>query len=156
MIYRVREFLNIRKRLKEQNKKLVFTNGCFDILHRGHIEYLEQAKSLGDFLVVGLNSDASVKRIKGDSRPVNNENDRAFVLDSLKMIDAIIIFSEDTPYNIIKEVVPDFLVKGGDWSEDEIVGADIVIKSGGKVISLKYVNNYSTTGTINKLKRLEN
>ncbi|MBI5404366.1 MAG: D-glycero-beta-D-manno-heptose 1-phosphate adenylyltransferase [Ignavibacteriae bacterium] len=156
MIYVIGEFTNVRQKLKEQNKKLVFTNGCFDILHRGHIEYLEQAKTLGDYLVIGLNSDKSVKRIKGDSRPVNNENDRAYVLDSLKVIDAVIIFTEDTPYNLIKEVVPDFLVKGGDWKEDEIVGADIVKKTGGKVISLKYVDNYSTTGTINKLKGLEN
>lgn len=156
MIYGIGEFIGVRQKLKEQNKKLVFTNGCFDIIHRGHIEYLEQAKSLGDYLVIGLNSDVSVKRIKGDSRPVNNENDRAYVLDSLKMIDAVIIFNDDTPYNLIKEVVPDFLVKGGDWKKDEIVGADIVEKAGGKVISLKYVDNYSTTGTINKLKGLEN
>lgn len=156
MIYKLKDFLEVRKRLKQQNKKLVFTNGCFDILHRGHIEYLYQAKSLGDFLVVGLNSDSSVKKIKDESRPVNNEDDRAFVLDSLKVIDAVIIFSEDTPYNLINEIVPDFLVKGGDWSEDKIVGSDIVKNSGGKVISLKYVDNYSTTSTINKLRKLGN
>jgi rfaE bifunctional protein nucleotidyltransferase chain/domain len=156
MIYELKDFLEVRKELKNKNKKLVFTNGCFDILHRGHIEYLEQAKSLGDYLVIGLNSDSSVKRIKGNSRPINNENDRAYVLNSLEIIDAIILFTEDTPYNIIKEIVPDFLVKGGDWKEDEIVGADIVKKAGGKVISLKFVENYSTTGTINKLKELGN
>jgi D-glycero-beta-D-manno-heptose 1-phosphate adenylyltransferase len=156
MIYGQDEFINIRKKLREQNKKLVFTNGCFDILHRGHIEYLEQAKSLGDYLVIGLNSDESVKRIKGETRPVNNEKDRAYVLDSLRVIDAVILFTEDTPYNLIKEIIPEFLVKGGDWKEDEIVGADIVKKAGGKVISLKFVDNYSTTGTINKLKGLEN
>jgi D-glycero-beta-D-manno-heptose 1-phosphate adenylyltransferase len=154
MIYELKDFLEVRKKLKEKNKKLVFTNGCFDILHRGHIEYLEQAKSLGDYLIVGLNSDSSVKRIKGESRPVNNENDRAYVLDSLKIIDAVVLFSEDTPYNIIKEIVPDFLVKGGDWKEDEIVGADIVKRAGGKVISLKYIDNYSTTSTINKLREI--
>jgi len=156
MIYKAGGFLKIRNDLKQKNKKLVFTNGCFDILHRGHIEYLEQAKSLGDYLVIGLNSDSSVKKLKGESRPVNNENDRAYVLDSLKVVDAVIIFCEDTPYELIKEVVPDFLVKGGDWTEDRIVGSDIVKKAGGKVISLKYVDNYSTTGTINKLKGLEN
>jgi D-glycero-beta-D-manno-heptose 1-phosphate adenylyltransferase len=154
MIYELKDFLEVRKILKEKNKKLVFTNGCFDILHRGHIEYLEQAKSLGDYLVISLNSDSSVKRIKGESRPVNNENDRAYVLDSLKIIDAVVLFSEDTPYNVIKEIVPDFLVKGGDWKEDEIIGADIVKKAGGKVVSLKYVDNYSTTSTINKLREI--
>jgi D-beta-D-heptose 7-phosphate kinase/D-beta-D-heptose 1-phosphate adenosyltransferase len=156
MVYDLKDFLVVRKNLKEQNKKIVFTNGCFDILHRGHIEYLMQAKSLGDYLVVGLNSDFSVKKIKDESRPINNENDRAFVLDSLKVIDAVIIFSEDTPYNIIKEIVPDYLVKGGDWTEDNIVGAEIVKKAGGKVVSLKYVENYSTTSTINKLRKLGN
>jgi D-glycero-beta-D-manno-heptose 1-phosphate adenylyltransferase len=156
MIYEQGEFLEIRRQLKQQNKKLVFTNGCFDILHRGHIEYLEQAKLLGDYLVIGLNSDSSVKRIKGETRPVNNEKDRAYVMNSLKVIDAVVLFAEDTPYNLIKEIIPDFLVKGGDWKEDDIVGADIVKKAGGKVVSLKYVDNYSTTGTINKLKRLEN
>lgn len=156
MIYELEDFLKVRKKLKEQNKKLVFTNGCFDILHRGHIEYIKQAKSLGDYLIIGLNSDSSVKRIKGDSRPVNNEQDRAYILNSLKMVNAVVIFSEDTPYNIIEKIIPDYLVKGGDWTEDKIVGADIVKKKGGKVVSLKYVNDYSTTGTINKLKKLGN
>lgn len=156
MIFQLKDFLKVRKDLKDENRKLVFTNGCFDILHRGHIEYLNQAKSLGDYLIIGLNSDSSVKRIKGDSRPVNNENDRAFVLDNLKMIDGVIIFSEDTPYNLIKEILPDYLVKGGDWTVDKIVGSDVVINAGGKVISLKFVDNYSTTGTINKLRKLEN
>jgi D-glycero-beta-D-manno-heptose 1-phosphate adenylyltransferase len=156
MIYELKDFLEVRKKLKEKNKKIVFTNGCFDILHKGHIEYLEQAKSLGDYLVIGLNSDTSVKRIKGESRPINSENDRAYVLNSLKIIDAVVIFDEDTPYNIIKEIIPDFLVKGGDWKEDEIVGADVVKKAGGKVVSLKYVVNYSTTSTINKLRELGN
>jgi D-glycero-beta-D-manno-heptose 1-phosphate adenylyltransferase len=154
MIYDLKSFLEVRKVLKAQNKKVVFTNGCFDIIHRGHIEYLNQAKSLGDYLIVGLNSDSSVKRIKGESRPINNENDRAVVMDNLKMIDGVVIFSEDTPYNIIKEILPDFLVKGGDWKEENIVGADIVKKSGGKVVSLKFVDNYSTTSTIKKIGKL--
>jgi len=156
MIYGLNDFLEVRSELKKQGRKLVFTNGCFDILHRGHIEYLQQAKLLGDYLVIGLNSDFSVKRIKGDSRPVNREEDRAFVIDSLKVVDAVVIFSEDTPYNLIKAVIPDFLVKGGDWKENDIVGSDIVKEAGGKVISLKYVDDYSTTGTIKKLKGLEN
>jgi D-glycero-beta-D-manno-heptose 1-phosphate adenylyltransferase len=156
MIFELNDFLEVRKKLKEQNKKLVFTNGCFDILHRGHIEYLKQAKSLGNYLVIGLNSDSSVKKIKGDSRPLNSQNDRAFVLDNLKVVNAVVIFSDDTPYNIIQKIVPDFLVKGGDWTEDNIVGADIVKKAGGKVVSLKYVDDYSTTSTINKLRKLGN
>jgi D-glycero-beta-D-manno-heptose 1-phosphate adenylyltransferase len=156
MIYELKDFLAVRKKLKEKNKKLVFTNGCFDILHRGHITYLKQAKSLGDYLIIGLNSDSSVKKIKGESRPLNNQNDRAYVLNNMKAVNAVVIFSEDTPYNIIKEIQPDLLVKGGDWSEDKIIGADIVKKSGGKVVSLKYVDNYSTTSTINKLKNLGN
>lgn len=156
MIYDLKDFLNVRKKLKEQNKKLVFTNGCFDILHRGHVEYLKQAKSLGDYLVIGLNSDSSVKKIKGDMRPINNEKDRAYVLNNLKMVNAVVVFSEDTPYNIIKEIIPDLLVKGGDWSEENIVGSDIVIKAGGKVVSLKYVDDYSTTSTVNKLRKLGN
>lgn len=156
MIYDLKDFLNVRKKLKVHNKKLVFTNGCFDILHRGHVEYLKQAKSLGDYLVIGLNSDSSVRKIKGDLRPINNEKDRAYVLNNLKMVNAVVIFSEDTPYNIIKEIIPDLLVKGGDWSEDNIVGSDIVKKTGGKVVSLKYVDDYSTTGTVNKIRKLGN
>ena len=146
------EFKNIRSDLKKENKALVFTNGCFDILHKGHAVYLNQARSLGDVLIVGVNSDRSVKVLKGDSRPVNNENDRAFLLDNLKSVDYVIIFDEDTPYNLIKDIVPDFLVKGGDWKEEDIVGWDIVKSAGGKVMSLDYVDNYSTTNTLKKLK----
>ena len=146
------EFKNIRSDLKKENKALVFTNGCFDILHKGHAVYLNQARSLGDVLIVGVNSDRSVKVLKGDSRPVNNENDRAFLLDNLKSVDYVIIFDEDTPYNLIKDIVPDYLVKGGDWKEEDIVGWDIVKAAGGKVMSLDYVDNYSTTNTLKKLK----
>jgi rfaE bifunctional protein nucleotidyltransferase chain/domain len=137
--------------LKSGNKKIVFTNGVFDIIHRGHIEYLTEAKALADILIVGLNSDSSVKTIKGDSRPVNSEIDRAFVLVNLKPVDDVIIFSEDNPYNLISTVVPDILVKGGDWKPENIIGSDVVYKNGGKVISLKYVNNYSTTNIIKKI-----
>ena len=137
--------------LKSQNRKIVFTNGVFDIIHRGHVEYLNEAKRLGDVLIVGLNSDSSVKKIKGDSRPVNSENDRAFVLVNLKAVDYVVIFEEDTPYTLIKSIVPDVLVKGGDWKTEDIVGSDIVLDSGGKVLSLKFIKNYSTTGIINKI-----
>jgi rfaE bifunctional protein nucleotidyltransferase chain/domain len=140
--------------LKSQGKKIVFTNGVFDIIHRGHVEYLNEAKSHGDILIVGLNSDSSVKKIKGESRPVNNENDRAFVLINLKAVDYVIIFEEDTPYNLIKAVVPHVLVKGGDWKPEDIVGSDIVLNSGGEVFSLKYIDGYSTTEIIKKSQKL--
>jgi rfaE bifunctional protein nucleotidyltransferase chain/domain len=152
LISGIKEFGEIRKKMKNENKSLVFTNGCFDILHRGHAAYLNQAKSLGDFLIVGVNSDRSVKALKGENRPVNNENDRAYLLDNLKSVDYVIIFDEDTPYNLISGILPDYLVKGGDWKEEDIVGWDIVKEAGGKVLSLNYVDNYSTTNTINKLK----
>ena len=148
------DFAEIRKNLKDKKRSVVFTNGCFDIIHRGHIEYLNEAKSLGDFLVVGLNSDSSVKKLKGSGRPVVGEIDRAFVLSSLKPVDCVIIFGEETPYELIKFVRPDFLVKGGDWNKEDIVGSDIVESYGGKVISLKFVDSYSSTGLINKIKTL--
>jgi len=127
MLYTKEEFIKIREKLKEDSESVVFTNGCFDILHRGHVEYLNQAKALGKYLVIGLNSDSSVKKLKGDGRPVNNEIDRAYVLSNIKCVDAVIIFEEDTPYDLIYSVKPDFLVKGGDWKEEQIVGSDIVI-----------------------------
>lgn len=151
MITNTEDFKKIREKLKSENKKLVFTNGCFDILHKGHVSYLNEAKSLGDFLIIGVNSDSSVRKLKGNGRPVNNENDRAFLLDNLKPVDAVLIFHEDTPYELIKNIIPDFLVKGGDWKEDEIVGSDTVKENGGKVISLKFIDNYSTTGILGKI-----
>lgn len=152
MVISLKEFINISLDLRKKNKKLVFTNGCFDLIHRGHVTYLNEAKSLGDLLVIGLNSDNSVKKLeKGSNRPFNNENDRAFVLDNIKAVDYVIIFSEDTPYNLIKNIKPDYLVKGGDWKEEDIVGSDVVKANGGKVISLKFVDNYSTTSLIKKI-----
>lgn len=151
MITNADGFKDLRAKFSEDGKKVVFTNGCFDILHRGHAAYLEQAKSLGDFLVVGVNSDESVRKLKGEGRPVNNENDRAYLLEMLKPVDFVIIFNEETPYELIKSINPDFLVKGGDWKEDEIVGSDIVRKNGGKVMSLKFIDNYSTTGIMKKI-----
>jgi rfaE bifunctional protein nucleotidyltransferase chain/domain len=137
----------------EQNKgkKIVFTNGCFDILHRGHVTYLNQAKSLGDLLVMGMNSDASVKRLKGSERPINKEQDRKFVLENLKSVDFVEIFTEDTPLELIKLVKPSVLVKGGDWTIDKIVGGKEVIAWGGEVFSLSFVDGYSTTGIIQKI-----
>jgi len=151
MILKVSEFKNLREKIRSESAKLVFTNGCFDILHKGHILYLNEAKSLGDYLIVGVNSDSSVKKLKGNNRPVNNENDRAFLLDNLKPVDFVIIFNEDTPYEIIKEIIPDYLVKGGDWKEVDIVGSDIVTTNGGKVVSLPFVKDYSTTGILKKI-----
>ena len=134
-----------------QYRKVVFTNGCFDVLHRGHVTYLAQARDLGDCLVVGLNSDASVKRLKGDNRPINNENDRAYVLAALSSIDYIILFEEDTPKNLIEQVKPDILVKGGDYQIDNIVGADFVLKNGGQVLTIPFVDGYSSTKIIQAL-----
>jgi rfaE bifunctional protein nucleotidyltransferase chain/domain len=133
-------------------KKIVFTNGCFDILHAGHVSYLNEAKDQGDILVVGLNSDASVKRLKGSERPINNESNRKFVLENLKSIDLVVIFEEDTPLNLIKSILPNVLVKGGDWKPDQIVGSDVVLQNGGEVKSLSFVEGESTTNIINKVK----
>jgi len=133
------------------NETIVFTNGCFDILHAGHVLYLEQAKQLGEILVVGLNSDASVKRLKGPSRPINYEQNRAIVLAALEAVDYIIIFDDDTPYDLIKAIKPDVLVKGGDWAVDSIVGADIVKAKGGKVLSLPFSEGLSSTHIINAI-----
>jgi rfaE bifunctional protein nucleotidyltransferase chain/domain len=136
---------------EHQNKKIVFTNGCFDILHRGHVTYLSEARKLGDLLVVGLNSDESVKRLKGPERPINRESDRQFVLSQLKAVDFVEIFSDDTPLDLILKVRPKVLVKGGDWKIEQIVGAKEVIADGGQVYSLNFVDGYSTTSLINKI-----
>lgn len=132
-------------------KKVVFTNGCFDILHPGHVAYLNEAKALGEILVVGLNSDSSVKRLKGEDRPINNQNDRRFMLLNLKAIDYVIIFDEDTPYELIKKLSPSILVKGGDWKPEQIVGSDLVLASGGEVLSLKFIDGHSTSTLISKV-----
>lgn len=131
-------------------KKIVFTNGCFDLLHVGHVRYLQEAKGLGDILVVGVNSDASTKRLKGPSRPVQIENDRAEILAALGAVDFTVIFQEDTPENLIHRVRPDILVKGGDWKIEDIVGAPFVISLGGQVMSLQFVDGKSTTKLIAK------
>ncbi|GIL18499.1 MAG: hypothetical protein BroJett040_22500 [Oligoflexia bacterium] len=133
-------------------KKIVFTNGCFDLLHVGHVRYLQEAKSLGDILVVALNTDESVKLLKGPTRPVQNESDRAEILAALGCVDFTTLFSEQTPANIIQVVKPDILVKGGDWKIEQIVGADFVQSYGGKVYSLNFVDGKSTTNLIQKAK----
>jgi rfaE bifunctional protein nucleotidyltransferase chain/domain len=134
--------------------RIVFTNGCFDILHRGHVEYLQEAAALGDRLVVGLNSDTSVRRQnKGPERPLNDEQSRAKVLAALRLVDAVIIFEEDTPLELIQAIGPDVLVKGGDWSEDRIVGAPLVRARGGSVHSLKLVDGFSTTALVERIRR---
>lgn len=133
--------------------KIVFTNGCFDLLHHGHIDYLSKASDLGDVLVIGVNSDSSVKKLnKGANRPIQNENDRVLILSAFQFIEALIIFDEDTPYELIKAVQPDVLVKGGDWKENEIVGADIVKAKGGFVITIPFVESYSTTNIEKKIR----
>lgn len=136
---------------KNNNESIVFTNGCFDILHVGHIHYLKEAKSLGDRLVLGLNSDASVKKLKGESRPINNQIDRAVMIAALEMVDLVMIFEEDDPLNLITLIKPDVLVKGGDWKIEQIVGAKEVISNGGKVKSLSFLDGYSTTSLIDKI-----
>lgn len=133
------------KTLRSQGLRVVFTNGCFDILHRGHVEYLAKAADMGDVLVVGLNTDASVRRLKGDGRPVNNEEARALVLASLSFVDAVVLFDEDTPYELIKAIRPDVLVKGADYKVEEIVGYDIVTSYGGKVVTVPLVEGYSSS-----------
>ena len=138
---------------ENKDKKIVFTNGCFDILHRGHVTYLSEARKLGDLLVIGLNSDESVKRLKGPERPINKEEDRAYVLSQLKSVDFVEIFTEDTPLNLILKVKPKVLVKGGDWKIDQIVGGKEVLADGGDVFSLNFVDGYSTTSTIHKIQK---
>lgn len=133
-------------------KKVVFTNGCFDLLHIGHVRYLQNAKSQGDILVVALNSDDSVKKLKGPSRPVQSETDRAEILAALACVDHTFIFTEETPERVIKELKPDVLVKGGDWEISKIVGAEFVQSYGGKVLSLNFVDGKSTTNIIQKAK----
>lgn len=138
--------------IKKSGKKVVFTNGCFDILHIGHVRYLEQARSLGDFLIVAMNSDESVKSIKGPERPVNNEKDRAEVLAALNFVNAVVLFSEETPYQLIDQLRPDILVKGSDWEEKDIVGGDLVKSYGGSVERIELVEGASTTSLIEKIR----
>lgn len=146
------EIKSLRKKFKEQKKKVVFTNGCFDLIHAGHVDYLTKAKALGDILIVGMNTDDSVRRIKGDKRPILNQDERAFLISSLKPVDYVTFFNEDTPKEIIDEIIPDILVKGADWAKDKIVGRDVVEKNGGAVKTIKFVNDQSTSKIIESIK----
>ncbi|HEX68636.1 MAG TPA: D-glycero-beta-D-manno-heptose 1-phosphate adenylyltransferase [bacterium] len=144
----------IRKE-REKGKKIVFTNGCFDLLHAGHIYLLREAKKEGDILIVALNSDSSVRKIKGISRPIYPEKERAEILASLEMVDYVVIFEETTPYQIIKELKPHILVKGGDWRINEVVGRDLVESWGGKVKIVPYLSGFSTTNIVEKIKKTD-
>jgi len=141
----------VEERQEWKDQKVVFTNGCFDILHLGHVDYLEKAAAKGDKLIVALNTDASVSKLKGPKRPVNNEMARARIMAALSFVDAVIFFSEDTPFSLIKQLKPDVLVKGSDYKISNIVGADIVMENGGKVETIELVDGYSTTNIINKI-----
>lgn len=143
----------IVKQCREEKQRIVFTNGCFDILHFGHVSYLEEAKECGDLLIVGLNSDASVKRLKGETRPINGELERAFVLCGLKSVDFVVIFDQDTPYDLIKLITPQVLVKGGDWKPEQIVGSEHVLNHGGEVKSLLFKAGFSSTKVIDKMNK---
>jgi rfaE bifunctional protein nucleotidyltransferase chain/domain len=145
------DLLQVRKRLKAEGKRVVFTNGCFDIIHRGHVDYLTKAKAQGDVLIVGLNTDSSVQRLKGPDRPVVEEADRAVVLAALAIVDYVCLFDEDTPYELIRALVPDILVKGADWSVTDIVGKDVVEGAGGSVRTIEFLPNRSTTKIIQKI-----
>ncbi len=144
----------LRNAWRLTSEKVVFTNGCFDILHLGHIEYLEKAYYLGDKLIVGVNSDASVQKLKGKGRPLRGMEERTRLLASLEFVNAVVIFDEDTPENLIRELKPDILVKGGDYSEEQIVGADFVKSYGGKVEIIPLLEGFSTTNFLRKLKEL--
>ncbi len=143
------------ERWKNEQQILVFTNGCFDILHRGHIDYLSQAASFGDKLIIGLNTDSSIKRIKGENRPIINQESRAILLASLCFVDAVVFFEEDTPYQLIKDIQPDVLIKGADYQIENIVGYDIVTAKGGMVKTIDLVPNCSTSAIIEKIRQIK-
>ena len=142
----------IREQLKQQNKKVVFTNGCFDLIHSGHVDYLVKAKDMGDVLILALNSDLSIRSIKGDKRPILKQDERAFIVSNLKPVDYVTFFNEDTPAEIISELVPDVLVKGADWAIEKIVGREIVEVNGGEVKTINFVNDQSTSNIIKIIK----
>ncbi|MFZ8861557.1 MAG: D-glycero-beta-D-manno-heptose 1-phosphate adenylyltransferase [Thermocrinis sp.] len=153
MIVELKELLQLLEKVRGK-KKIVFTNGCFDILHAGHADYLNKAKSLGDILVVGVNSDASVRRIKGEKRPILPQQMRAYLLDNLKPVDYVVIFEEDTPLELIKAIKPDVLVKGADWDLDRIVGVDFVLSYGGRVERIAFSFDISTSKVVERILEL--
>jgi len=146
------EMKNIVELLKTDGKKVVFTNGCFDIIHAGHVDYLAKAKAKGDILIIGLNTDESVSRIKGKLRPIINQTERAFVLSNLRSVDYLTLFNEDTPLELISQIMPDVLVKGADWSIENIVGSDVVLANGGSVEPIDFVVEQSTSKIVAKIK----
>lgn len=146
------ELKSIALQAKARGQKIVFTNGCFDILHRGHLHVLREAKALGDLLIVAVNSDGSVQRLKGPSRPVINEAGRSELIAALEMVDYVTLFDEIDPRRLIEEIQPDILAKGGDWRRDQVVGADIVERSGGKVAVISYLKGFSTTEIIERVR----
>jgi rfaE bifunctional protein nucleotidyltransferase chain/domain len=150
MIVELEELLELLEKIRGK-KKIVFTNGCFDLLHAGHADYLNKAKSLGDILVVGINSDASVRRIKGEKRPILPQQMRAYLLDNLKPVDYVVIFEEDTPLELIKAIKPDVLVKGADWDLERIVGADFVLSYGGRVERIAFSFDISTSKVVERI-----
>ena len=153
MQFLLKDNIEIINRIKVERKKIVFTNGCFDLLHVGHIRYLAQAKKLGDFLIIGLNSDSSVKELKGKDRPINSFDDRATLLSAIESVDLVIMFEEQTPENLIKDIVPDILVKGGDYNIEDIVGYQTVMQNGGQVKTLSFYDGYSSTNYIDKINK---
>jgi rfaE bifunctional protein nucleotidyltransferase chain/domain len=150
-IVRLKRLKRVRSRLRKQGQVVVFTNGCFDIIHRGHVEYLKKARSYGDFLIVAVNSDSSVRKLKGKGRPLVSLEDRLFILAHFPFVDLLLPFDEETPREVIKEVLPDVLVKGSDYKKGEIIGADLVEKHGGKVVTVSLVKGKSSSGIIKKI-----
>ncbi|MBP7194461.1 MAG: D-glycero-beta-D-manno-heptose 1-phosphate adenylyltransferase [Candidatus Cloacimonetes bacterium] len=151
-IFSLNELKDVLGLYRNTGGRIVFTNGCFDIMHAGHAQYLEEARAMGDVLIVAMNSDASVRRLKGPKRPVIGQQDRALMLAALESVDYVVIFEEDTPYEVIKILEPDLLVKGGDWTPDQIVGADIVLARGGEVKSLPFRPGLSTSSIIERIR----
>lgn len=150
-IHNDQSLISLRQSWKKENNKVVFTNGCFDIIHLGHVDYLERAKELGDHLIVAINTDASVRKLKGETRPINNEYARARIIASLAFVSAVILFSDDTPIKLISTIVPDVLVKGKDYKVEEIVGARVVQSNGGEVITLDFIDGYSTSDLVRRI-----
>ena len=153
-VVKLAELKKLRARWRRAGKKVVFTNGCFDLVHLGHVSYLQKARALGDYLVVGLNTDRSVRKIKGEKRPILPEQERAQILAAFWFVDFVVLFGEDTPAKLISELVPDVLIKGADWSVDKIVGADVVLAHGGKVKTIKLTQGKSPTNIIEEVLKL--
>ena len=152
-IYTLSKLVEQSKVWRNNGDKIVFTNGCFDLVHRGHVEVLANTADLGDKLIVGLNTDSSIQDLKGENRPIIDENSRAILLASLQFIDAVVLFSEDTPYHLIETILPDILAKGGDYKVEEITGHEVVLQNGGEVILVPFIDGFSTTNIVNKIKQ---